>query len=326
MFKASSPADTAPGHRRHESRSNNKASKSIRRGACREFQRSSQDALYPELASLLPRPFRRGEGWGEGLLGVVCTWVLSVFKRLRTVAFVSLWLGTAAWSLAQYSMVDLGDLGGGFGRARAINGFGQVAGEALLPVAGTVDRAVLWQAAGSVTDLGALGGQQSAALAINNAGTVCGWAQNASGITLAALWNGSSVTALPTLGGAAGAAWGINDAGTAVGNSYLSNGVYHAALWSAGGVRDLGTLGGTYSVAYDINNQGTAVGTASDSSGRDRAALWGSAGPVDLGGLSGGQWTAAPAINDSGELILWGTRRARRRTGRDSGMAILRAP
>jgi probable HAF family extracellular repeat protein len=227
-------------------------------------------------------------------------------RLLTLVWFVGVWLGTAGLAGAQYSIVDLGDLGGGYGRARAINGLGQVAGEALLPVAGTVDRAVVWQA-GSVADLGTLGGQQSAALGINNAGTVCGWAQDASGNTLPALWNGSAVTALPTLGGAIGTAWGINDAGTAVGHSYLSTGGYHATLWSAGGVHDLGTLGGALSVAYDINNQGEAVGTASNSAGRDRAVLWGPGGPVDLGGLSGGQWTAAYAVNDSGQVILWGT-------------------
>jgi len=200
----------------------------------------------------------------------------------------------------------LGDLGGGFARARTINAFGQVAGEALLPVTGTVDRGVLWQA-GSVTDLGTLAGQQSAALGINNAGTVCGWAQDALGNTVAALWNGNIVTALPSLGGTISTAWGINDGGIAVGHSYLSNGVYHAALWSAGSVRDLGTLGGNYSVAYDINNQGEAVGTASNSAGRDRAVMWGPGGPTDLGGLSGGQWTAAPAVNDLGQVIFWGT-------------------
>jgi probable HAF family extracellular repeat protein len=219
---------------------------------------------------------------------------------------VGAWLGMAGFARAQYSIVDLGDLGAGYARAWAINGLGQVAGDALLPGAGTVDRAVMWQA-GSLTDLGTLGGQQSAALGINNAGTVCGWAQTASGNTLPALWNGSAVTALPTLGGASGTASGINDAGTAVGYSYLAAGSSHATLWSGGGVRDLGTLGGAYSVAYDINNSGEAVGTASDSSGRDRAVLWGPGGATDLGGLSGGQWTAAPAVNDSGQVILWGT-------------------
>ena len=229
----------------------------------------------------------------------------SAVRLLNLTWFVGGWLGTAGLAGGQYSIVDLGDPGGGGARAWAINGLGQVAGETQLPGAGQV-RAVLWQA-GSVAELGTLGGQNSRAFGINNAGTVCGLAQDASGNLWPALWNGSVVTGLPSLGAAGGAAWGINDAGTAVGNSYLSTGGYHAAVWSAGGVRDLGTLGGALSVAYDINNQGEAVGTASDSSGGDRAVLWGPGGATDLGGLSGGQWTAASGINDSGQVILWGT-------------------
>jgi len=158
-----------------------------------------------------------------------------------------------------------------------------------------------------MTDLGTLGGQQSAAFGINGGGVACGWAQAASGNALPALWNGSTIAALPTLGGNSGTAWGINDAGIAVGLSYLGAGGYHASFWNEGGVRDLGTLGGAYSIAYDINNRGVAVGTASDNSERDRAVLWGVGGPTDLGGLSSGSWTAARAVNDSGQVILWGT-------------------
>ena len=64
-------------------------------------------------------------------------------RLLSLASFVGLWLGTAGFAYAQYSIVDLGDLGGGYARARAINGLGQVAGEALLPGAGILDQAVL---------------------------------------------------------------------------------------------------------------------------------------------------------------------------------------
>ena len=40
--------------------------------------RGSQHTLHPKLRSLLPRPFRRGEGWGEGFLCVVYPAVLAV--------------------------------------------------------------------------------------------------------------------------------------------------------------------------------------------------------------------------------------------------------
>ena len=37
--------------------------------------------LHPKLRRLHPRPFRRGKGWGEGLLGVVYPAVLAVSRR-----------------------------------------------------------------------------------------------------------------------------------------------------------------------------------------------------------------------------------------------------
>ena len=44
---------------------------SARRPESNFLQKSSHDAPHPELPRLLPRPFRRGEGWGEGLFRVV---------------------------------------------------------------------------------------------------------------------------------------------------------------------------------------------------------------------------------------------------------------
>ena len=44
--------------------------------------RSPQHTLHPKLPRLLPLPFRRGEGWGEGLLGVVYPAVLAVLAVL----------------------------------------------------------------------------------------------------------------------------------------------------------------------------------------------------------------------------------------------------
>ena len=61
---------------------------------------------------------------------------------------------------------------------------------------------------------------------------------------------------------------------------------------------DLGTLGGYQSRGAGINILGTDY---------ERATMWGPGGPVDLGGLSDGKWTAACAVNDSGQMILWGT-------------------
>ena len=216
--------------------------------------------------------------------------------------------GSGSCSAASgYSIVDLGDLGGGYARARAINNQGQVVvGESLIPGTGVTEHATVWQD-GAALDLGTLGGQRSRALDLNNAGSICGWAENAAGQALPAVWSQGTVTALSTPGGLSGSAWGINDAGVAVGDSYVSGGAYHAALWDATGYHDLGTLGGTYSFAYDVNNLGVVAGYAYDASGHQEPCEWGTSGPISLGSVLGGQWNTAREINDSGQVILWGT-------------------
>lgn len=231
---------------------------------------------------------------------------------------VNKWTSVIAWPLiligacvpcvqagVSYTLVDLGDLGGQYAQARGINELGQVVGESLLPVAGTVQHAFGWQGSG-LSDLGTLGGQNSRAVAINNGGSAVGWAEDATGVVRPTVWSGRTATALPTVDGALGVAWGINEGEAVVGSFGLADGGFRAALWDGGAVTDLGTLGGPYSVAYDINDTGIIVGTAYDGAGRERACVWDSGAPSDLGLLPGGQWIAARNINASGQITLWG--------------------
>ena len=48
----------------------------------RMFERTDVRCYFPKLPRLLPLPFRRGEGWGEGLLGVVYPAVLALIVML----------------------------------------------------------------------------------------------------------------------------------------------------------------------------------------------------------------------------------------------------
>ena len=209
------------------------------------------------------------------------------------------------YASAAYSIIDLGDLGGNYSRASAINSSGQVVGYSLLPVAGIVENAFNWQSS-QMQNLGTLGGLRSRALDINDSGEIAGYAQNSNGNYLPAVWAGNSITALPTLGGAAGSAVAINNAGIAAGASITAAGASHAVIWSGGTANDLGTLGGTYSFAYDINQSGIVAGTAFDSANKEKACLWNSGRTIDLSSVSGGYFTAARGVNDSGQVILWG--------------------
>lgn len=205
-----------------------------------------------------------------------------------------------------YQIVDLGDLGGDFARARAINDSGVIVGESLMPVPGSVEHGFLWDG-GNMVDLGTLGGSKSRALDIADSGIVAGWAQDAFGQTLPTVWNLAGIPSpLPTLGTNGGAAWAASILDTLAGYSFLTPSTYHAALWDATGVTDLGTLGGNFSVAYDLNASGLVVGSADNASGDQRAALWTPEGTTDLGFLAGGDWNTARGINDLGQVILWG--------------------
>ncbi len=75
------------------------------------------------------------------------------------------------------------------------------------------------------------------------------------------------------------------------------------AVASASSLRGLGTFGGDYSIAWSINDQGQVAGSADLTDGDGRAFRWTrSGGMQDLGTLAGTTWSAAFAINRSGQV------------------------
>lgn len=226
-------------------------------------------------------------------------------------------------SQGNYSITDLGTLGGAgtLSRAFGINTAGQVVGSVV--TADGDERAALWQkdlqGNYSITDLGTLGGTQSTARAINDAGQVVGSAFTANGEQHAALWQKDSqgiysITDLRTLGGVAvfSQAFGINAAGQVVGvTSTPPFGVPHAFLWQNGMMSDLGTLlpqcgvgsGCGFSQAFAINAAGQVVGH-SFLNPTGRAFLWQNGEMTDLGMLRDGKtYSVALGINAAGQVV-----------------------
>ena len=178
----------------------------------------------------------------------------------------------------QYTLTDLGTLGGTESHAYFINKHGQVAGDAwtlngrhaFLWDNGTMhDAGFLARDASVVTglndqgdvifkyetspgrfdavlssggariDLGKLPGDDSAEpLAINNRGQVVGTSSDTFG-TRAFIWEKGTMTPLPTLGGSRTYAYLINDAGQAAGYAVTADGEAHAVLWDRGQLIDL---------------------------------------------------------------------------------------
>jgi probable HAF family extracellular repeat protein len=190
-------------------------------------------------------------------------------------------------------MVDIGDLGGGWARAWAINNQGQVTGESDTDVTTILDQHAFRYTPGedglpgTMEDLGILGPPDS-------------------------LWNDS-------IGNE------INDNGHVVGiacTGKIKGKVYHHAFIYTDHMIDLGTLGGNVSEARGINCDDDVVGNAWDSKGADHGFLYTAEFGmlklesliVDLPADYHGP-ISAEKINDSGQIC-----------GHADGKAILLTP
>jgi probable HAF family extracellular repeat protein len=218
------------------------------------------------------------------------------------------------WCLAQgqtvnYSVTDLGTLGGAKSTACSINDLGKVAGKSAIATGQL--HAFSWQN-GIITDLGTLPGLSfSEARAVNNRGQVVGDSSLTGGPPFhAALWENGGVTALGALpGGSFSFAIGINNRGQVVGGARTAGNLQvHGFLWQDGKMKDLGVLlaSDQQSVARAINSQDQVVGNSSQiirdpPPPSNRAFLWQDEQMTDLGTL-GGDWVIAFGINEVGQV------------------------
>jgi probable HAF family extracellular repeat protein len=206
---------------------------------------------------------------------------------------------------SNWTISDLGTLGGSETFADSINDLGQIVGMSRLD--GDTDTHAFFYENGVMQDLAPINSgdlRASFRLGLNNAGRI------ASGVVVDDAYypaiynrqNGQTTTlgSLGSMSGFTGVATAINDSGVAVGISYLSSGIRHGFIYRNGAMSDLGSLGG-YSGALAINRAGTAVGFASDSpNGFQRAVIWNNGSILDI---SNGFESQARAINDSGQVV-----------------------
>jgi probable HAF family extracellular repeat protein len=198
---------------------------------------------------------------------------------------------------------------GYYTRAWAINGGGQIVGDAGWTGPWGPGGVAFLSADGCLQSLDTLPGSLSMATAINSsgqiAGLVCPNPIFAHSPPRAFLYSSGAALDLGTLpGGSWAAAYGINDAGQVVGTAGDAAGDSRAFLCSGGTMLDLGALsGGSNSAANAINASGQIVGMADNSSGWGHAFLYSNGTMQDLGVLPGTEKSTALAINQSGQVV-----------------------
>jgi probable HAF family extracellular repeat protein len=222
-----------------------------------------------------------------------------------------------------YTLTDLGSLGGRTCDARAINDSTEVAGYSWTTDITQGVHAFFWKN-GVMSDLGTLGGPGSSAWGMNNAGQVVGISDLDDTTRHAFLWQSGTMSDLGTLGGTSSIAAAINNGGQIVGTSTLVGpNQPTACLWSSGGISNLGYLIDdsiwSTSDALGINDAGEVVGTSSHiilPYSTAHAFFWKNGTMVDLNEISdtSGGWelNAATGINNRGDIVCNGFRNGQR--------------
>ena len=214
-------------------------------------------------------------------------------------------------AVPQYSVSDLGSLGGSYSIGLGVNNSGLVSGFSHL-VGNISEHAIVGQALSLPQDLDSLGGSYSQVYSINNLGDVVGSAALLGDTVYHAFqWDGGAAPPLAALkdlkalvASGNSRAFSINDAGQATGFSSTSVGTEHAVIWqNTGVITDLGTLDGTgNSYGSVINATGEVAGFSSLTGNKaTHAVLWSNGTKKDLGTL-GGSHSAAYGLNTLGEV------------------------
>jgi uncharacterized membrane protein len=213
----------------------------------------------------------------------------------------------------EFVAADLGDLGGGYGLASAINDAGIIVGStAIPPFPGMLCdlRATLWTQARTIINVDVAGGVDcGSAEDISNSGRVSVASTNAPdalGVQHAFSWTRENGLKDLTPGSMSAFPFGINNRGDVVGSleRLLPGGDVErrAMLWAKDGTaQDLGSLGGCCSEGRDINDNGEVTGHSGNI-----AYVWNAhEGMKALPFPEGAGWQASGgiAINNVGDVL-----------------------
>jgi probable HAF family extracellular repeat protein len=231
--------------------------------------------------------------------------VVPVGFRIRVALLSILLFALAPIAYAQqYTVTELGTLGGSSTSARGINSLGEITGDS--NTAGNAAVHAFLYSNGSMHDLGTLGGTTSHGAGINDLGQVTGDAYLKGDSSFHAfLYSSGSMQDLGTLGGTWSYGSGINISGEVTGATWLAgNAAISAFIYSNGTMKNLDAPGGaTNNVASGngINASGVVTGSYSVVETVNHAFLYSDGSIHNLGTL-GGASSEGLAINTSNQV------------------------
>ncbi len=257
-------------------------------------QIDGQDHAYLLTPITVPEPFT----FALVALGAVALTIRRNRRNTNLLCLFCVLSVTAAAHAAQYTVTDLGTLGGSYSAGFGISNNGQVTG--LSRAADNGEYAFLYDSA--MHNLGTLGGSLSVGQGVNDAGQVTGYSQIDGDSEFHAFLYDGAMHDLGTLGETSSIGSDVNNNGQVTGYSVISGGLYYetrAFIWTdGGGMQDLGLLGGAASYGFGINDLGHVTGGSETTEGEFHAILYDGT-MHDLGTL-GGTLSHGFAISENG--------------------------